>query len=70
MMDCFTSTDEFFDDLKNPEKLKIAVVLPVYNTAPYLCECLESLICQIHANFVIYAVDDGSCDGSGTILDE
>lgn len=69
-MDCFTSTDEFFDDLKNPEKLKIAVVLPVYNTAPYLCECLESLICQIHANFVIYAVDDGSCDGSGTILDE
>ena len=51
-------------------KLKIAVVLPVYNTAKYLRECVDSLIQQTHTNFEVFAVDDGSTDESAIILDE
>lgn len=52
------------------ENPKVAVVLPVYNTARYLCECLDSLLDQTYENFVVFAVDDGSTDGSDNILDE
>ena len=62
--------DMFFDDLQEPEKIKIAVVLPVYNTGVYLRECIESLLKQTHTNFVVFAVDDGSVDKSGILLDE
>lgn len=52
---------------KNPA---IAVVLPVYNTALYLRECLDSILEQTYKNFKVFAVDDGSTDDSGKILDE
>ena len=65
-----TMADMFFDDLQEPEKIKIAVVLPVYNTGVYLRECIESLLKQTHTNFVVFAVDDGSLDESGLLLDE
>lgn len=48
---------------------RIAVILPVYNTARYLPECLDSLSRQTHGNFVVYAVDDGSADNSAAILE-
>lgn len=63
-------TNVFFGDIQEPEKIKIAVVMPVYNTAAYLCECIESILQQTHKNFVVFAVDDGSLDESGSILDE
>lgn len=49
---------------------KVAVVVPVYNVAPYLRECLDSLLAQTYTNFTIVVVDDGSTDESGEILDE
>lgn len=55
------------DELK---RIKIAVVLPVYNTSKYLRECADSLIEQTHANFKVFVVDDGSTDDSAIILDE
>lgn len=48
----------------------IAIVLPVYNTAPYLRECLDSILDQTLSNFTIFAVDDGSTDESEKILHE
>lgn len=48
---------------------RVAIVLPVYNVAPYLRECLDSLLQQSYANFKVFAVDDGSTDGSGDVLD-
>lgn len=33
-------------------------------------ECLDSILSQTYANFTIFAVDDGSTDKSGSILDE
>ena len=49
---------------------EVAVVFPVYNTARYLRECLDSILTQSYKNFVVFAVDDGSTDTSGQILDE
>ena len=49
---------------------KIAIVVPVYNTVLYLRECLDSLLNQSYKNFVVFAIDDGSTDGSDKILDE
>lgn len=41
----------------------VSVVIPVYNTAPYLDMCLESVIRQTHKDLQIILVDDGSSDG-------
>ena len=52
-----------------PSELKFAIIVPVYNTAKYLRECLDSVLSQTHKNFTLFAVDDGSIDESGKILD-
>ena len=49
---------------------KVTIVVPVYNVAPYLSECLDSILTQTYTNFTVFAVDDGSTDESGAILDE
>lgn len=49
---------------------RLAIVVPAYGVEKYLKECLDSLLAQTHRNFVIFAVDDGSPDESGKILDE
>ena len=50
--------------------LKVSVVIPVYNTAEYLPECLESIINQTLKEIEIICVDDGSTDESPSILAE
>ena len=50
--------------------MKLSVIVPVYNVAPYLRECLDSLVAQTLAGWEAICVDDGSTDGSGAILDE
>ncbi|MBP0458464.1 glycosyltransferase family 2 protein [Streptomyces montanisoli] len=49
----------------------VTVVVAVYNTMPYLTECLDSLVRQSIGveRLQIVAVDDGSTDGSGAELD-
>ncbi|KAA1418062.1 glycosyltransferase [Mumia zhuanghuii] len=44
------------------------MVVPVYNVAPYLDECLESVLSQSLREIEVIAVDDGSTDGSSEIL--
>ncbi len=45
----------------------ISVVVPVYNTAPYLCECVDSVLKQSYSDFELILVDDGSQDRSAEI---
>ena len=45
-----------------------AVIVPVYNSARYLKEALDSLFAQTYKNFTVIAVDDGSTDDSINIL--
>ena len=41
---------------------KIGVVIPIYNVAPYLRECLDSVVNQTYGNFEVCLVNDGSTD--------
>lgn len=47
---------------------KISVIVPVYNTEPYLEASLRSLMQQTYRNLEIICVNDGSTDGSLKIL--
>lgn len=49
---------------------KISIIVPVYNVAPYLRQCMDSIINQTYRNIEIICIDDGSTDESGKILDE
>lgn len=48
----------------------LSIVVPVYNVAPYLRGCLDSILGQTLRDIEIICVDDGSTDGSGEILRE
>lgn len=49
---------------------KVSVIIPVYNVAPYLRQCLDSVVNQTLRDIEIICVDDGSTDGSAAILAE
>lgn len=49
---------------------KVSVVVPVYNAAPWLRECLDSVLGQTLREIEVICVDDGSTDESGVILEE
>ncbi|MBX2980711.1 MAG: glycosyltransferase family 2 protein [Flavobacteriales bacterium] len=48
--------------------MKVTALLPVYNKAPWLQECLDSILGQRFGDFELLAVDDASTDGSAEIL--
>ncbi len=48
----------------------ISVIVPVYNVAPWLPRCLDSICGQTYRNLEILCVNDGSTDNSGEILAE
>ncbi|MEI7673373.1 MAG: glycosyltransferase family 2 protein [Deltaproteobacteria bacterium] len=51
--------------------IKLSVLVPVYNLAPYIGACLDSLVTQEPGfDFEILVGDDASTDGSKAILDE
>lgn len=50
--------------------IKTSIVIPVYNTAPYLKECIDSVLNQTQKEIEVIAVDDGSTDNSLEILHE
>ena len=47
----------------------LSIVIPIYNSASFLKECLDSVINQTYNQIEIILVDDGSTDESGTICD-
>ena len=49
---------------------KISVIMPAYNSEAYVSEALDSVIAQTYNNWELIAVDDGSTDRTGKIIDE
>lgn len=56
------------DKNNSNNKPKISVVIPVYNMAEYLPECLDSVLNQTLHDIEVICVDDGSTDNSLEIL--
>ena len=49
---------------------KVSVIIPVYNTEKYVRQAVESILLQTLKDIDIIIVNDGSTDGSMTILEE
>lgn len=47
----------------------ISVIIPVYNSARFLEECVESVMHQTFSDYDVCLIDDGSHDGSGPLCE-
>lgn len=51
-----------------PNRPKISVIIPCYNTAEYLPRCLDSVLHNTYSNIEIICVNDGSTDETLSVL--
>ncbi|MGN0340394.1 MAG: glycosyltransferase [Lachnospira sp.] len=51
-------------------KVKVSVLVPIYNVEKYLPKCLDSLCAQTLKDIEFICINDGSTDNSGVILQE
>ncbi|MCL2280558.1 glycosyltransferase [Candidatus Saccharibacteria bacterium] len=56
--------------MKRENKIKVSVLVPIYNVKSYLRECLDSLAGQTLREIEIICINDGSTDGSKDIIKE
>lgn len=47
----------------------VSIIVPAYNVAPYIEECVQSLLEQSYKNIEIIIVNDGSTDKTGELSD-
>ena len=47
----------------------ISVIIPVYNVAPFLSRCVDSVLSQAHVKEILL-IDDGSTDASKALCDK
>ena len=50
-------------------KIKVSVIIPVYNAADFLRKCVDSVRHQTLTDIEILLIDDGSTDSSGLLCD-
>ncbi len=56
-------------DNHRDETILISIIVPVYNVAKYLEQCVNSILSQSFQNWELLLIDDGSTDGSGLLCD-
>ena len=53
---------------KNRERESVSIIIPCYNTAKYIDECIRSVLCQSVLPDELIIVDDGSTDDTLEVL--
>lgn len=48
--------------------MRFSVIVPVYNAAPFLMQCVGSVARQTFPDWELILVDDGSTDGSNELI--
>lgn len=48
----------------------VSIIIPVYNAAEYLDQCLDSALAQVDGRVEVICIDDGSSDGSVELIKE
>lgn len=61
---------EVLQKSKVKDKVLLSIIIPVYNTEPYLRKCLDSVLLKIPSKTEIIIVNDGSPDHSEEIISE
>lgn len=52
-----------------PSAPLVSIIIPVHNSAPYLEKCIKSVLTQTYRNLEVIIINDGSTDGSKSIID-
>ncbi len=50
--------------------VRVSVIMPIYNARLWLGQAIESVLRQSHRALELVAIDDGSTDGSGHVIDQ
>lgn len=61
---------ESFDRAKAGRRPKVSIILPARDEEKYIAACLDSLLAQDYTNFEVVAINDGSTDRTGEIIQE
>lgn len=60
---------ESFDRKAGVGHPKVSVILPARNEEKYIASCLDTLLAQDYPNFEVVAINDGSTDRTGEIIE-
>jgi GT2 family glycosyltransferase len=61
--------DSRHDRSEAGEETRASVIIPVWNGRRYLVQCLDALLAQVSPGAEVVAVDNGSTDGSGDLIE-
>lgn len=56
--------------MKTMGKATLSIIIPAYNAAPYINDCIGSIMASTYRDFELLLVDDGSTDGTSDLCDQ